>query len=337
MIRGLFVSIFCAGLSAVTAQTLHVYTWADYISPQALESFEKKHSCRVVVDTFDSNEAMYAKLKAGAGGYDVIFPTSYIIPLMEREGMLAPLDHALLPHRVNLDPTVLDKISDRAMRHGVPYTVGYTLLAARRGKVPTREASWALLLRPELHQRLTLLDDMRETIGAALKALGHSINTTDDAQLSSAQALLLRWKAQAAKFDNEGYKAGLDSGEFLLVHGYSGDLWQVAQENDKIEIILPREGVIMGCDEMVIPSRSTQKELAHAFLDHLLQAEIAAENMQWTGYLCPNQAALKQVEPGYLANPAISIPDEVKASSEVIRDLGPDLEKYIRVWDAVKR
>ena len=79
---------------------------------------------------------------------------------------------------------------------------------------------------------------MRETIGAALKALGHSINTTDDAQLSSAQALLLRWKAQAAKFDNEGYKAGLDSGEFLLVHGYSGDLWQVAQENDKIEIIV---------------------------------------------------------------------------------------------------
>lgn len=337
MTRCILASIFFGWVTAVTAQTLHVYIWADYISPQALESFEKKHSCRVVVDTFDSNEAMYAKLKAGASGYDVIFPTSYIIPLMEREGLLAPLDHARLPHRVNLDMTVLDKISDRTMRHSVPYTVGYTLLAAQRGKVPTTEASWALLLRPELNQRLTLLDDMRESIGAALKALGHSINSTEDAHLAAAQELLLRWKAQAAKFDNEGYKAGLDSGEFLLVHGYSGDLWQVAQENDKIEIILPKEGVIMGCDEMVIPARSTQKELAHAFIDHLLQAEIAAENMQWTGYLCPNQSALKLVEPGYLANPAISIPEEVKAKSEVIRDLGPDLEKYIRVWDAVKR
>ncbi len=325
------------GVAAASAQTLHVYTWADYISPQALESFEKRHRCRVVVDTFDSNEAMFAKLKAGAGGYDVIFPTSYIIPLMEREGMLAPLDHARLPQRVNLDPTVLDKISDRAMRHSVPYTIGYTVLAARRGKVPAAEASWSLLLRPELNQRLTLLDDMRETIGAALKALGHSINSTEDAHLAEAQALLLRWKAQAAKFDNEGYKAGLDSGEFLLVHGYSGDLWQVAQENDKIELILPKEGVILGCDEMVIPAASAQKELAHAFIDHLLQPEVAAENMQWTGYLCPNQAALKQVQPEFLANPAITIPDDVKARSEVIRDLGPALEKYIRVWDAVKR
>jgi spermidine/putrescine transport system substrate-binding protein len=336
MIRCLIALLFAA-IQTHAADTLHIYTWADYISPQALESFEKKHACRVVVDTFDSNEAMLAKLKAGASGYDLIFPTSYIIPLMEREGILAPIDHASLPNLAYLDPAVLNKISDRTMRHSVPYTVGYSILAARRGKVPTAEASWSLLLRPEGAKRLTLLDDMRETIGAALKALGHSINSTDDAHLAAAQELLLRWKAQAAKFDNEGYKAGLDSGEFLLVHGYSGDLWQVAQENDQVELIIPREGVVMGCDEMVIPTRAPQKKLAHAFINHLLDPTVAAENMQWTGYLCPNLPALDKVDAAFLRNPAITIPEEVKARSEVIRDLGPDLAKFTKVWDAVKR
>ena len=324
-------------LPALAAETLHIFTWADYLSPSAIESFEQKHGCRVVVDTFDSNEAMYAKLKAGAQGYDLIFPTSYMIHLLVDEGLLAELDHAQLPNLPNIDPNVLDKVSDKAMRHGVPYTLAYTILACRQDKVPTAEPSWKLLERPEIARRMTLLDDMRESIGAALKFLGHSINTRDEAHLAAAQEVLLRWKASAAKFDNEGYKSGLDSGEFTLVHGYSGDLWQVAQENEKIALIIPQEGVVMGCDEMVIPKSAPQPALAHAFINHLLDADTAAENMQWTGYLCPNTAALKKVSPEFLSNPAVVIPEDVRARSEVIQDLGADLAKYTKVWDAVKR
>ncbi len=324
-------------LPALAADTLHIFTWADYVSPEVVEKFEEKHSCRVVIDTFDSNESMYAKLKAGASGYDLLFPTSYMIQVMQQEDLLAELDHTKLPNRPHIDPSVLDKVADKTMHHGVPYTLAYAVIAYRKDKLPSPIASWAMFDRPDIAQRLTLFDDMRETIGAALKSLGHSINTRDETQLAAAQDVLLRWKKNAAKFDNEGYKTGLDSGEFLLVHGYSGDLFQVAQENDKIGILIPQEGVTMSCDEMVIPKSAPQKELAHAFINFLLDPAIAAENMQWMGYLCPNTEALKKVSPEFLQNPAVIIPEEIRAKSEVIQDLGPDLAKYSKVWDAVKR
>jgi spermidine/putrescine transport system substrate-binding protein len=331
----LLLFAFTAGLTA--KETLHVFTWADYVSPECIESFEEKHDCRVVIDTFDSNESLYAKLKAGASGYDVLFPTAYMIQVMHQEGMLADLDHSKLPNLKNIDSSVLDKVIDKTMTHSVPYTLAYAVVAYRKDKITEPKPSWNLFENPAAAQRMTLFDDMRETIGAALKSLGYSINTRNDAELAQAQEVLLRWKKNAAKLDNEGYKSGLDSGEFILVHGYSGDLFQVAQENDKIGILIPEEGVTMGCDEMVIPKSGPQKELAHAFINHLLDPDIAAENMQWMGYLCPNVEALKKVNPAFLQNPAVIIPEAIRAKSEVIQDLGPDLAKYSKVWDAVKR
>lgn len=322
---------------AAAAETLHIYTWADYVSPEVVEKFEEKHDCQVVVDTFDSNEAMFAKLKAGASGYDVIFPTSYMIQVMEAENMLLDLDNALLPNTKHVDPSVLEKIHDRSMKRSVPYTVGYAILACRKDKLPADPDTWKVFEHQSLAGRMTLLDDMRETIGAALKSLGYSINTRDEKQLDEAQQVLLKWKSNIAKFDNEGYKAGLDSGEFSLVHGYSGDLFQVAQENSKVELLIPQQGVTMSCDEMVIPKTAKQMALAHAFINFLLDPQLAAENMEWMGYLCPNLEALKKVSPEFLLNPAITIPAEIKAKSEVIQDLGADLAKYTRVWDVVKK
>jgi spermidine/putrescine-binding protein len=138
---------------------------------------------------------------------------------------------------------------------------------------------------------MTIFDDMRETLGAALKLLGYSLNSRDEKQLAEARDVVIGWKRNIAKFDNEGYKAGLDSGEFLLVQGYSGDLWQVAQENDKVAIVIPKEGVSLSCDEMVIPKNAPNPKLAHAFINFLLDPEVSAENMEWMGYLCPNTPA----------------------------------------------
>jgi spermidine/putrescine transport system substrate-binding protein len=222
------------------------------------------------------------------------------------------------------------------MAHSVPYTFAYAAIAVRKDKIKDAEASWAMFDRTALAGRVTLLDDMRESIGAALKSLGHSINTRDDAQLAAACDVLIRWKKNIARFDNEGYKAGIDSAEFHLVHGYSGDLFQVQMENPKVEILIPREGVTIGCDEMVIPKTAKQADLAHAFINFLLDPSIAAENMEWIGYYCPNKPALEKVSLAFLQNPAITIPADLQAKCEVIEDLGPDLAKYTRVWDQVK-
>ncbi|MCX6852187.1 MAG: spermidine/putrescine ABC transporter substrate-binding protein, partial [Verrucomicrobia bacterium] len=181
-IAWLFTLVFacaCATLSAQAAETLHLYTWADYISPEVVQKFEKQHGCKVVIDTFDSNESMFAKFKAGAAGYDLVFPTAYMIQVMHGQGMLAELDHKLIPNLPNIDPAVLTKVKDQTMAHSVPYTLAYACIAVRADKIKgtPAEATWALFDRAALAGRMTLLDDMRESIGAALKSLGHSINT----------------------------------------------------------------------------------------------------------------------------------------------------------------
>ncbi len=328
------LTLFTTG--AFAADTLHVFTWADYINPDLVKQFEKKHQCKVAIDTFDSNEAMYARLKAGASGYDLIFPSSYIITLMVQQDMLQPLDHAQLSNLKNVEFEVLGKLADSAMKHSVPYTFGYAVIAYRKDKVKDIEPSWKTFARTDLKKRVTLLNDMRETIGAALKSLGYSLNTRDDKQLAAARDVLIAWKKNIAKFDNEGYKAGVDSGEFNLVHGYSGDLWQVMQTNKKVGVIIPNEGVSASCDEMVIPKGAPNPALAHQLINFLLDGKASAENMQNIGYLCPNSAGLKLVEKEFLNNPAVTIPADVKAKSEVIQDLGDDLKKYTKVWDEVK-
>lgn len=322
--------------SCFAAETLHLYTWADYINPDLVERFEKEKGCKVVIDTFDSNETMYAKLKAGATGYDLIFPTSYMVKVMNDQGMLLPLDHKQLPNAKNVDPDALAKVYDTKMEHSVPYTLGYAVFAYRQDKVKDVEPSWAVFARTDLKKRMTVFDDMRETIGAALKSLGYSLNSRDEKQLAEARDVVIGWKKNIAKFDNEGYKAGLDSGEFLVVQGYSGDLWQVAQENEKVAIVIPKEGVSIGCDEMVIPKSAPNPKLAHAMIDFLLDAEVSAENMEWMGYLCPNTAGLKEVDKEFLENPAVTIPAEIKAKCEAIEELGTDLPKWTKVWDEVK-
>lgn len=327
---------FLAAVVTLNAQTLHLYTWADYISPDVVKKFEKRFICKVVIDTFDSNESMFAKFKAGATGYDIVVPTAYMIQIMQAQGMLAPIDHAQVPNLGNIDPAVLEKVVDKKMEHSVPYTFAYATIAVRKDRIKDAEATWAMFDRPALAGRVTLLDDMRESIGAALKSLGHSINTRDDAQLAAARDVLIRWKKNIARFDNEGYKAGIDSAEFYLVHGYSGDLFQVQMENPKVDILIPKEGVTIGCDEMVIPKTAKETALAHAFINFLLDPEVAAENMEWMGYYCPNRPALEKVSAEFLKNPAITIPAELQARCEIIEDLGADLAKYTKVWDEVK-
>ncbi|MDB6006045.1 MAG: hypothetical protein JWR15_3032 [Prosthecobacter sp.] len=331
----LVLSLVCLALG-LQAETLHLYTWADYISPEVVKKFEQQQGCKVVIDTFDSNESMFAKVKAGATGYDIVFPTAYMIQVMQAQGMIAPLDHKLIPNLPNIDPAALAKVMDKTMEHSVPYTLAYAAIAVRKDKLKNAEATWAMFDRTDIAGRMTLLDDMRESIGAALKSLGYSINTRDDVQLNAARDVLIRWKKNLARFDNEGYKSGIDSAEFLLVHGYSGDLFQVQMENPKVEILIPREGVTIGCDEMVIPKTAKQPALAHAFINFVLDPAVAAENMEWMGYYCPNKPALAKVSPEFLKNPAITIPADLQAKCEVIEDLGSDLAKYTKVWDQVK-
>ncbi|RPI28563.1 MAG: spermidine/putrescine ABC transporter substrate-binding protein [Acidobacteria bacterium] len=324
--------------SACTSEqpTLHVYTWADYIKPELVTRFEKESACRLVIDTFDSNEAMYAKLKAGASGYDVVFPSSYMARTMSRQGMLRDLDRQRLPNLVHVDPEYLQIALDKDMKYSVPYMLTITGIAYLKSRVPNVEASWSVLDRADLKGRMTMLNDMRETVGAALKFLGYSLNTTNEQELRAARDVVIRWKKNLAKFENEQYKTGLASGEFLLVQGYSGDILQVQSENDDVAFAVPREGSSLACDDMIVLKDSSQVELAHRLINFLHDPHVAAENTEFIRYLCPNRPSYAYLTPETRSNPTLFPPTEVRRKAEVITDLGAENAKYTKVWDEIK-
>lgn len=325
-----------AGPGAGPPRELHLYTWADYVKPELVARFEKEQNARVVIDTFDSNEAMYAKLKAGATGYDLITPSSYMATVLHGQGLLQPIDHAKVPNLANVDPEYLKLALDPEMKFSVPYMLTNTGFAYLKSKLPNVEPSWSAFDRPEAKGRATMLNDMRETIGAALKSLGYSLNTTDDAQLAAARDVVLRWKRNLAKFENEQYKSGLASGEFLLVHAYNGDVLQVMPENADIAFAVPREGTSMACDDFVIPKDAKSADLAHAYVNFMHDPAAAAENTQQVQFLCPNAPSYAMLPAEFRANPAIFMDPAIRAKSEVIRDLGADNAKYTRIWDEIK-
>jgi len=321
---------------AKKGNVLHFYTWADYVDPAMIDRFEEENNCRVIEDTFDSNEAMYAKLKAGAAGYDVIVPSSYMVDIMKEQNMLSPLDPNKLPNLGNIDPAFARIVSDPQMKYSVPWAVTVTGIAYLANQIEKVEPTCSVFEREDLRGRMTLLNDMRETVGAALKYLGYSINSTDEQELQQARDVVIKWKQNIAKFENEQYKIGLASEEFYLVHGYSGDILQVMSENEHITFFMPKEGGSVAMDELVIPANAPHPELAHAFINFMLQADVAAKNTEFTSYLFPNIASYKLLPPELLSSPVLFPPEEAKTHLEVIQDLGEDNQKYTRIWDQIK-
>ena len=217
----LSLSISCANKNK---KELHIYNWADYIKPEVVAAFESKFNCKVIVDYFDSNESMYAKIKSGATGYDIIIPTSYMAEVMNKENMIIPIDKTKLPNIKNIDAEIIKSKPDSAMNYSVPYMMSFTGVGYNKQKVASPKESWSIFESAEFSKRTTLLNDMREVIGAALKQLGYSYNSRNESELQKAKELVLKWKKNIAKFDVDEAKRGLDSGEFFIVQQYSGDI-----------------------------------------------------------------------------------------------------------------
>ncbi|NQX02412.1 spermidine/putrescine ABC transporter substrate-binding protein [bacterium] len=315
---------------------LRIYTWADYLDPGLAKRFEKENGCTLQMDTFDSNEAMYAKLTAGASGYDILTPSSYMVKTLVRDKMLQPLEHAKLPNLKHVDADYLRRALDPTMTHSVPYMMACTCLGWLASKVSNPVASYAMLDRQDLKGRITLLDDMREVLGGALRSLGYSLNSKNPAELAQARDIVIRWKRNIAKFDNEQYKSGIASGEFFLVQGYAGDLLQVAADNPDIVVKIPMEGSAFSCDDLCIPVKSTQTELAHKFINFVTEPANAAVNMAFINFRAPNSSAYPLLSEEFRGNAALFPSPEIFAKCEPIDDLGDALALWSKTWDEVK-
>lgn len=326
-----FLLLLCLLCACQPSQpTLHLYIWSDAIAPHILKQFENRFHCRVIVDTYDSNEALYAKLKLGATGYDLIFPSNYLIGLMAQNQLLRPFDSSKIPNLANLDPSY-----PTYKDYGIPYLVSYTGIGYRKDKVQF-PPSWKIFSDSSYKGRMTLLNDFREALGASLRSLGFSANSTSPQEISQAADRLIAWKRNLAKFESEQYKNGIASAEYLIVQGYSGDMLQVMRENSMVAFAFPEEGTTYAIDYAALLKDAPQSDLAHAFLNYLLEPEVAKENMLFTCYLHPCQPAYSLLPTDLQTNETLFPPQEVRQKAEQIEHLGPSQAIYTHAWDRVK-
>lgn len=329
---------------------LHLYTWADYISPDVIRSFEEKYGCEIVIDTFDTNEAMYAKLKAGSTGYDLLFPSSYMVRLLAKEGLIVKLDHTKCPSlRKNFYRPYTQMLpEDPELEYAAPYSSSPTILFYDPSRLPagTDVATWQVLGNPAFRGKISLLDDMREVIGAGLMSHGHSINSTDPAQIDEAVETVLAWRENVRKFDSESYKTEVADGSTWIGQGFGqvarqvilGEAEDGSDARGDLAYAYPREGFTESCEEMVISSTAKNPDLAYALIEYLYSdVEAGVANMQYVLGMLPCAPAIEALD-AKLRDTVVAKP-EIMAKGQVIRGLEEipgAMDLYAKAWDRIK-
>ncbi|GMO23238.1 MAG: extracellular solute-binding protein [Termitinemataceae bacterium] len=262
---------------------LSIYNWTFYIPDSLIEKFAKEYNIKVIYDVFDSNETMYAKIKAGGSNYDIVFPSGDFVSIMIHEGMFEKIDKTKLENLNNIDPAVLAQTPyDPDMTYSVPYYWGAACLIVNTAKVPNYEKSWSIFSRTDLRDRMTMLDDKREVLGDALVTLGYSVNSVNKSEIQAAEKLILnQWVPNITKFDSEAFGRGYANGDFWVVQGYPEAVWQEILSNPVLvkdtEFFFPKEGGPGYIDSMCILKNSKNYDNAHKFIDFIHRPEVYAE------------------------------------------------------------
>jgi spermidine/putrescine-binding protein len=308
---------------------LAIYNWSDYVAEDTISGFEEEYGIEVTYDTYESNEEMLAKLQAGAAGYDVVFPTGYIVEAMIAGGLLAPIRRELLTNWDNLSPIFLDPPFDPGNAHTVPYLWGMTGVAWRTDRAEAVPDSWATFQDSRWDGKMTLLDDSRDVIAAFLKLNGFSLNSILLAELEAAKLDAIEAGRHIRAFVSAPVKGQLIAGDVWIAQLWDGDTRQAAAEEPAIAFALPREGSAIYADAMVIPKSAPHKRAAHAFMDYVLRPEIGAAISDATGYGTANAAAKPR-------NPKPYPSTEELARLEFARDLGEGTRLWDRIWTEIK-
>jgi spermidine/putrescine transport system substrate-binding protein len=321
------------------ANVLNIYLWAEYLPDDVVRDFEKEHGCRVQVDTYNSNEEMFTKVASGSCGYDIVCPSPHMVTQMILTKLLAPLDHAAIPNRKNIDPRFRALRADPEASYIIPYLGASTGIGYHRQTVPTAPARWADLFDANYLETIkgafSVLDDARETPAIALLALGHSPNTSSVDEIHRAGEILQQQKPFLACYDSEAFEDKIASGMCRLAHGYAGDFVSVMNDDPNIAYILPTEGSVFNMDCLCVLAESSRKPAAYQFLDFILRPDIAAHISHGTGYPTANEPAAKLIRSDLRDHPCFQIPPDNKL---IMLDwAGPEARKaYADVWQKVK-
>lgn len=308
-----------------TDGNLNFYNWSEYMDPDLITEFETQYGVDVIESYYESNEAMLSQIQAGVA-YDLIVPSDYMVKIMIDEGLAIKLDKEALTNYGNLAEAFRTQPYDPTGDYSVAYQYGTTGLGVNLELVGDAFVpSWALVFDPELTANfaggVSLLNDPRETMGAALEYLGYSLNDVTLEHLEEAAQVIKDARPGIATFDSDQYDENLANGEVAVAHGYSGNMIVAIGETenpDNFVYVLPEEGATLWIDNMVIPTISTAPCTAHTFIDFLLDAENGAQLTNWNYYGSPNEAATPFLDQEVVDFYAATL----EADTEVITDTG---------------
>ncbi|MFY0990856.1 polyamine ABC transporter substrate-binding protein [Halomonas sp. C05BenzN] len=343
---------------ATQANEVRIYNWSDYIAEDTLERFTEQTGIEVVYDVYDSNEVLEAALLSGRSGYDVVVPSNHYLTRQISAGVYLELDHDKLPNMANLNPDLMDDLEyvDPGSRYSVPYMwgtngIGYNV--ERVTEILGEDAptdSWALIFDPEITTALneggcgiSMLDSGDEMLSPAMAYLGLSPLSEETADLEAAGDLIAAVRDNITYFHSSRYISDLANGDICVAAGYSGDIFQAADRAEEagrdftIAYSIPREGAALWFDMMAIPADAPNPDNAHAFINFILEPEIAAAITEYVIYANPNAAANEYLDPEILEDPAI-YPDQAVMDNLYVAEEKPLAVQRVRTrtWNRVK-
>ena len=336
----LSVAMLCAMAATSFAEeekVLNLFTWATYVDDTTLSNFEAATGIKVNYSYFSSNEEMMAKLQANNGSeYDVILASDYALATMREQNLLQKLDKTLFTNYENLNPAYLSEYFDPEGEYVIPYVIGTPLIVYDPALVDIEIKGFADLWDPSLEDSLVVVDDARNIIGMTLKTMGKSLNETDPAVLAEAKDKLMPLYKNIRVFDYDTPYTAIISGDAAVGYMFTTQVFVSILERPDLQIVVPEEGVGIGIDGFAIPVNAPNAANAHALLDYLMDAEVAAfcAEMQYTP--TPNKAA-EPLLPDWLKDSPVLLTDEQAATAEFMVNVGETEALYQDIWMEFKQ
>jgi len=339
-LAGLVAATLTGCSSQDEPKVLNLYNWSEYMPQEVLDRFEEETGIQVVYTTYDSNEAMYARLKLleDGGEYDLAVPSTYYVNKMRKEGLLEEIDHSKLEGFDNLDPELVNQEFDEGNAYSVPYLWGTTGLAYDSADLDGEQVTaWADLWQDKYDGTVMLTNDMREVFHVGLRVLGYSGNTTDPAEIEAAYEKLSELMPAVRTFNSDAPRMPYLEGETDIGMIWNGEAVMGKEDMPSLEYVYPEEGTIVWLDSFVIPKNAGNVDAAHQFISFVMQPEISALISEDIGYATPNLAA-RDLLPDEVANDRASYPTpEDLVNAEFQEDVGDDaMQVYTRYWERLK-
>lgn len=335
--------------------TINVYNWSDYIGETTVEDFQSKTGISVTYDTYSSTEEMEAKLLAGQTGYDLVLQSGQTLPKMVKAGVYGQFDKSLLPLWGNLNPEIL-KITegwDHESQHSVPYLwgsggIGFNVDMVKERLPNADMRSLDILFKPENAEKLadcgiSLLDSPTDVFFMVLKYLGKDPNAATEADYRAAAKVLKPIRKYIRTFDNTNLLNAVPNRELCVFNTWSGD-YATAQARSKeagidvnLAYFVPDTGSLAWVDCWAMPTDASNKAGAHAFVNYLLEPEVAAQCTNFTHFANANKMALPLIDQAISSNPAIYPDSATMARLSTLREVTEEQERLMtRIWTDVK-